>query len=121
MLVQGSGFRKEAFALLMKLDQRREKERGQGETIKTPNPSSTVPKEARNLFFDVNFKDGEPRSKILAERLTTMVDKLVNKHQIAFIKGKQIMDAALIASECIYSRMRGGSPGILCKLHPKSL
>ncbi|XP_049388500.1 secreted RxLR effector protein 78-like [Solanum stenotomum] len=55
-------------------------------------------------------------AKLLAERLKRVVSKLVNKNQMAFIKGRQIMDAALIASECIDSRMKGGVAGILCKL-----
>ncbi|KAG5615342.1 hypothetical protein H5410_015166 [Solanum commersonii] len=33
-----------------------------------------------------------------------------------FIKGRQIMNAALIANECINSRMRGVEPGVVCKL-----
>jgi len=55
------GCRKEAHALLMKLDQR-EKENGSGESHKVTKENNIVPKEIRNLFFNVNFKDGEPRS-----------------------------------------------------------
>lgn len=55
-------------------------------------------------------------AKLLAERLKKVVDKLVNKHQMAFIKGRQIMDAALIASECVDSRLKGVEPGVMCKL-----
>lgn len=40
-------------------------------------------------------------AKILAERLKKVVNNLVNKHQMVFIKGRQIMDATLIASECV--------------------
>lgn len=40
----------------------------------------------------------------------------MNKHQMAFIKGKQIMDAALIASECVDTRLRGEEAGVMCKL-----
>lgn len=47
-------------------------------------------------------------AKLLAERLKKVVSKLVNKNQMAFIKGRQI--------ECIDSRMRSGDPGLLCKL-----
>lgn len=35
---------------------------------------------------------------------------------MAFIKGRQITDAALIASECADSRLRGEDPRIMCKL-----
>lgn len=56
-------------------------------------------------------------AKVLAERLNRVVNKLINKNQMDFIKGRQIMDAALIASECIDSRMKAGVPGLLCKLN----
>jgi len=54
-------------------------------------------------------------AKVLAERLKQVVNKVVNK-QMAFIKGRQIMDAALIASECVDTRLRGENAGIMCKL-----
>lgn len=55
------GCRKESHALLMKLDER-DKENGLGRGQKVIKVNNIVPKEIRNLFFDVNFKDGEPRS-----------------------------------------------------------
>lgn len=55
-------------------------------------------------------------AKLLAERLKKVVRKLVNKNQMAFIIGGQIMDVALIASECIDPRLKGGHAGGLCKL-----
>ena len=45
-----------------------------------------------------------------------MISKLVNKHQMAFIKGRQIIDAALIASEYVDTRVKGDDPGMMCKL-----
>lgn len=36
---------------------------------------------------------------------------------MAFIKGRQIMDAALIASECVDTRIRGEVAGLMCKLY----
>lgn len=42
-----------------------------------------------------------------------MVSKLVDKHQMTFIKGELTVDATLIASECVYSRMRGVAPGVI--------
>lgn len=55
----------------------------------------------------------------MAELLTETQDsthKLVNSHQIASIKGRQIMDAALIANESLDSRSKEKKPVILCKL-----
>ena len=53
---------------------------------------------------------------MLAERLKKVISRVVNNHQMAFIKGRQIMGAALIATECIDSRIRGDVPGVMCKL-----
>lgn len=40
---------------------------------------------------------------------------------MAFIKVRQIMDAALIASECIDTRIRGDVLGVMCKLDIKKV
>lgn len=55
-------------------------------------------------------------SKILAERLKKVIHKLVGTQQLAFIKGRQIMDAILMANELVDSRVKSSLPGILCKL-----
>nr|XP_016500125.1 PREDICTED: uncharacterized protein LOC107818600 [Nicotiana tabacum] len=44
------------------------------------------------------------------------MSKLVDNQQMAFIKGRQIMDAILIANESADARMKSKEPGILCKL-----
>ena len=73
-----------------------------------------------------NFKDFRPISlvgslykllaKVLANRLKRVIGKLVNKVQNAFVEGRQILDASLIANEVIDSLMRKKERGILCKL-----
>jgi len=40
-------------------------------------------------------------AKVLTEIMKRVMDSLVNKHQMVFIKGRQIIDEALIASECV--------------------
>lgn len=55
-------------------------------------------------------------SKVLIERLKKVIHKLVDKQQTTFIKGRRIIDAALIAYECVDSRLTDNLPGILCKL-----
>ncbi|PHU14416.1 Structural maintenance of chromosomes protein 3 [Capsicum chinense] len=50
---------------------------------------------------------------ILAERLKKMVNSLVNKHQVAFIKGRQIMDASLIASDLTVEGAEAGALGMV--------
>lgn len=50
------------------------------------------------------------------ERLNKVMHKLVDDPKMAFIKGRQIMDAILIANECVDLRIRNLEPGILFKL-----
>ncbi|KAF3624709.1 Syntaxin-51 [Capsicum annuum] len=55
-------------------------------------------------------------AKVLAERLKVVMRKLVSNHQNAFIKDREITDAALITNEVLDWRMKIKEPGILCKL-----
>ena len=73
-----------------------------------------------------DFKDFRPVSlvgslykliaNVLANRLKKVMSLLVNKAQNAFVEGRQILDASLIANEVIDSMMRRKEKGIPCKL-----
>ena len=52
----------------------------------------------------------------LANRLKGVITELVNKAQNAFIGGRLIMDASLIANEVIDSMVKKKEKGLLCKL-----
>ena len=54
--------------------------------------------------------------KVLANRLKRVMSGLVNKARNAFVGGKQILDASLIANEVIDSMRKRKEKGILCKL-----
>ena len=55
-------------------------------------------------------------SKVLANRLKSVLPKLISTSQNAFIQDRQILDSVLIANEVLDSRLKQGQPGVLCKL-----
>ena len=58
-------------------------------------------------------------AKVLANRLKKVVGKVFSKAQGAFVEGRQILDAVLIANEAIDSVLKNNENGILCKLDIK--
>ncbi|RVX03440.1 hypothetical protein CK203_019819 [Vitis vinifera] len=55
-------------------------------------------------------------AKVLANRLKLVVGEVVSENQDAFIQGKQVLDAVLISSEAVDSRLKNNNPGLLLKL-----
>nr|CAN74005.1 hypothetical protein VITISV_006236 [Vitis vinifera] len=55
-------------------------------------------------------------AKVLTNRLKKVVGKVVSSTQKAFVEGRQILDAVLIANEAIDSLLKRKESGVLCKL-----
>lgn len=54
--------------------------------------------------------------KVLTNRLKKVMGKVVSKFQNTFVKGRQILDASLVANEATNSSLKVGSSGVICKL-----
>ncbi|KAH0745804.1 hypothetical protein KY285_007461 [Solanum tuberosum] len=54
-------YEKEFYSLIMKLEQNKPRENQKSKDSSSSSNNNNVPKELRNLIFNMNFKDGEPK------------------------------------------------------------
>ena len=55
-------------------------------------------------------------TNVLPNRIKRVLDKVISKSQNAFVKGRRILDAVLIANKLVDSTMRRKEQGMVCKL-----
>ncbi|XP_034707082.1 uncharacterized protein LOC117930550 [Vitis riparia] len=68
------------------------------------------------VFLALSDLKGDKAPGPDANKLKKVVGKVVSSAQNAFVEGRQILDAALIANEAINSLLKRNESGVLCKL-----
>ena len=58
-------------------------------------------------------------AKVLANKLKKVMGKVIAEFKNAFVEGRQILDATLIANEVANSRLKGSECSVLCKPYIK--
>ena len=55
-------------------------------------------------------------AKVLSGRLRGVLQETIHSTQGAFVQGRQILDAVLIANEIVDEKRRSGEEGVVCKI-----